>query len=126
MTLAINGGKPVSDKLIAYGKQYIDDDDINAVIKVLKGDYLTTGPDVKKFEDDLANYVGAKYAVTFSNGTAALHGACFAAGIGQGDEVITTALSFAASSNCVLYMGATPVFADIDLQTYNISPDDIR
>lgn len=92
----------------------------------MKSDYLTTGPKITEFEKSVADYVGAKYAVAISNGTSALHAACFAAGIGPGDEVITTPITFAASSNCVLYCGGTPVFADIDPKTYNIDPDDIR
>lgn len=111
---------------IPYGRQLIDEDDIQAVVDVLKSDYLTTGPAVKDFEDNVATYVGAKYAVAFSNGTAALHGACFAAGIGEGDEVITTPMTFAASANCVLYQGGKPIFADIDQKTYNIDPNEIR
>lgn len=118
--------EPVRDTYLPYGKQWITEEDIQSVVKVLKGDYLTTGPYIKEFEEKLATYVGAKYAVTFSNGTAALHGACFAAGIGQGDEVITTPITFAASANCALYMGAKPVFADIDEQTYNIDPKEIE
>jgi UDP-4-amino-4,6-dideoxy-N-acetyl-beta-L-altrosamine transaminase len=112
----------IRNSYLPYGRQWIDDDDIEAVVEVLKGDYLTTGPYVSKFEQAVAQYVGAKYAIAFSNGTAALHGACFAAGIGQGDEVITTPMTFAASANCVLYQGGTPVFADIDEKTYNIDP----
>lgn len=112
--------------MIPYGRQTIEDDDIDAVIEVLKSDYLTTGPKIAEFEKSVADYVGAKYAVAISNGTSALHAACFAAGIGSGDEVITTPITFAASSNCVLYCGGTPVFADIDPKTYNIDPDDIR
>ena len=116
----------LSEKFIPYGRQCIDEDDINEVIKVLKSDYLTTGPKIEEFEADFANYVGAKYAVAISNGTAALHAACFAAGIESGDEVITTPITFAASANAVLYCGGTPVFADIDSSTYNIDPKDIR
>lgn len=112
--------------MIPYGRQTIEDDDIDAVIEVLKSDYLTTGPKIAEFEKSVADYVGAKYAVAISNGTSALHAACFAAGIGTGDEVITTPITFAASSNCVLYCGGIPVFADIDPKTYNIDPDDIR
>lgn len=111
---------------IPYGRQSIDDADIEAVVKVLKSDYLTTGPAVAAFEKKVADYVGAKYAVAVSNGTAALHVACLAAGIGEGDEVITTPITFAASANCVLYCGGTPVFADIDPDTYNISPEELE
>lgn len=112
--------------LIPYGRQTIEDDDIQAVVDVLKSDYLTTGPKIAEFEQIVADYVGAKYAVAISNGTSALHAACFAAGIGPGDEVITTPLTFAASANCVLYCGGTPVFADVDARTYNIEPEDIK
>jgi len=113
-------------KFIPYGKQYIDDDDINAVVEVLRSDFLTTGPMVKNFEEALADYLGVKHVVVLSNGTAALHAACFSAGIGPGDEVITTPITFAASANAVLYCGGTPVFADIDPLTYNIDPQSIE
>ena len=112
--------------MIPYGKQTIEQDDIQAVVDVLKSDFLTTGPKIAEFEQTVADYVGAKYAIAISNGTSALHAACFAAGIGPGDEVITTPLTFAASTNCVLYCGGTPVFADVDPKTYNIDPEDIR
>ena len=118
--------KPIRDTYLPYGRQWIDDEDIEAVIEVLKGDYLTTGPFVFNFEQAVANYVGAKYAVSFVNGTAALHGACFAAGITEGDEVITSPMTFAASANCVLYQGGKPVFADINEKTYNIDPLEIE
>lgn len=111
---------------IPYGRQTIDESDIEAVVEVLKSDYLTTGPKVAEFEQKVADYVGARYAVAVSNGTAALHVACLAAGIGKGDEVITTPVTFAASSNCVLYCGGTPVFADINPVTYNIEPAEIE
>lgn len=113
-------------KFIPYGRQCIDDKDIESVIEVLKSDFLTTGPKIKEFEDKLAKYVGVKYAVAISNGTAALHAACFAADIKEGDEAITSPITFAASANAVLYCGGTPVFADIDPKTYNIDPDDIK
>lgn len=124
--LAINGGKPVRDTKLFYGHQWIDEDDIEAVSEVLRSDYLTCGPMVKKMEDSLCGYTGAKYAVAVSNGTAALHCACIAAGIVPGDEVITTPLTFAASANCVRYCGGTPVFADVNPNTYNINPDSVR
>lgn len=112
--------------MIPYGRQTIEEDDIQAVVEVLKSDYLTTGPKIAEFEGMVADYVGVKYAVAISNGTSALHAACFAAGIGKGDEVITTPLTFAASANCVFYCGGTPVFADVDSKTYNIDPADIE
>lgn len=124
--LGIHGGKPVRKTYLPYGQQQIDEYDIQAVVDVLKGDFLTTGPMVQQFEEAIAKYVGAKYAVSFSNGTAALHAACYAAGITEGDEVITTPMTFVASANCILYQGAKPVFADIDNETYNISPKSIE
>lgn len=111
---------------IPYGHQTIDEADIQAVISVLRSDYLTTGPAVDTFEQKIAAYTGARYAAAVSNGTAALHTACLAAGIGQGDEVITSPMTFAASANCILYCGARPVFADIDPNTYNLSPEQIE
>lgn len=111
---------------LPYGNQWIDNEDIQEVINVLKSDFITTGPKIQEFENIVAKYVGAKYAVAFSSGTAALHGACFVAGIGEGDEVITTPITFAASANCVRYVGGNVVFADIDEQTYNIDPKEIE
>lgn len=110
---------------LSYGKQAIDDSDINAIIETLRSPFLTQGPKVEEFERLIAEYVGAKYAVSFANGTAALHGACYAAGVKEGDEVITTPITFAATSNAVLYCGGTPVFADIDKRTYNIDSMEI-
>lgn len=124
--LAINGGNPVCDKKIYYGRQWIDCDDVEAVNAVLMSDFITCGPQVEKAERSLEQYTTAKHAVVVSNGTAALHCACLAAGIGPGDEVITTPLTFAASANCALYCGAKPVFADIEPDTYNISPASIE
>lgn len=111
---------------IPYGRQSVDEKDIQAVISVLQSDYLTTGPMVGEFEQKVADYVGAKYAVAVNSGTAALHIACLAAGIGDGDEVITTPITFAASANCVRYCGGTPVFADICEDSYNIDADEIE
>lgn len=116
----------MNKRFIPYGKQHIDEEDIQSVVEILKSDFLTTGPKIEEFEKKFANYVGSKYAVVVSNGTAALHIACLAAGIDEGDEVITTALTFAASSNSVLYCGGIPVFADIDPNTYNIDSEDIK
>lgn len=113
-------------KKMYYGKQTIEDDDIKAVVDTLKSPLITCGPKVDELEKELCEYTGARYAVAVSNGTAALHCACIAAGIGSGDEVITTPMTFAASANCVLYCGARPVFADINPETYNIDPDSIR
>lgn len=119
---AIEGGTPVRETKIFYGHQYIDDADIQAVVDVLKSDYLTCGPKIGELEQKLCEVTGAKYVVVCSNGTAALHIAAMAAGVGEGDEVITTPITFAASANCALYCGARPVFADIDPETYNIDP----
>jgi UDP-4-amino-4,6-dideoxy-N-acetyl-beta-L-altrosamine transaminase len=126
MSLARFGGKPIREAFLNYGKQSIDEDDIELVTKVLKGDYLTTGPNVSCFEEKIASYVGAKYAVAVSNGTAALHTAMFGCNIKEGDEVIVTPMTFAASSNAILYMGAKPIFADINKRTYNIDIFDIE
>ena len=123
---AIEEDKPTRDKFLPYGLHWIDEDDIQEVVKVLKSDWITQGPKIREFEKALAKFTGAKYAVALSSGTAALHAACFAAGIAEGDEVITTPITFVASSNCVLYMGGRPVFADIEEDTYNIDPDEIQ
>lgn len=121
--LAIDGGNPVRKTLLPYGRQSISEEDIQSVVDVLRSDWLTTGPKVGEFEEALAAWVGAKYAVAFSSGTAALHGAAFAAGLKPGDEVITSPLTFAATANCVLYQGALPVFADVSADTLNLDPD---
>jgi len=106
--------------IIPYGKHYIDEDDVRSVVDVLRCGMLTQGPKVAEFENKVANYVGAKYGVAVSNGTAALHLACMALEVGEGDEVITTPNTFVATSNSILYVGAKPVFVDIDNQTLNI------
>lgn len=113
-------------KYIPYGRQIIDEDDIQAVGEVLKSDWITQGSKIKEFEDALCKYTGAKYAVVVSSGTAALHIACIAAGIGNDDEFITSSITFVASANCILYCGGNPLFADIDSKTYNIGVSDIR
>lgn len=119
---AIAGGIPVRETKLFYGHQYIDEADVAAVSQVLTSDYLTCGPKVEELEARLCRLTGAKYAVMCSNGTAALHIAAMAAGVGEGDELITTPITFAASANCALYCKAKPVFADINPQTYNIDP----
>lgn len=119
---AIEGGTPVRDTKLFYGHQYIDEADIKAVTDVLRSDFLTCGPQIGNLEKRLCELTGAGYAVACSNGTAALHMACQAARIGEGDELITTPITFAASANCALYCGARPVFADINPETYNIDP----
>ena len=124
--MAIHGGKPVRKTILRYGKQWLDEEDRQSVLRVLGSDYITCGPEVVKVEKELESYTTAKHAVAVSSGTAALHCACIAAGIGPGDEVITTPLTFAASANCVLYCGGHPVFADVDSETYNIAPECIE
>lgn len=124
--LAIKGGFPVRGGKIYYGRQWIDEDDIQAVDDVLRSDYVTCGPKVDELERILCEFTGAKYAVAVNSGTSALHCAAIAAGVGPGDEVITTPITFAASANCALYCGAKPVFVDINPETYNIDPESIR
>ena len=122
---AIAGGIPARDTKIYYGHQYIDEDDVQAVVQVLRYQDLTCGPKIGELERRLCEITGAKYAVACSSDTAALHIACLAAGVAEGDEVITTPITFAASANCALYCGARPVFADIDPETYNIDPEKV-
>ncbi len=124
--LAIFGGKPVRETPIYYGRQCIEDDDVAAVAETLKSDSITCGPKIDELEKLLCEVTGAKYAVAVCNGTAALHLAALAAGFQEGDEVIVSSITFAASANCVLYCGAKPVFADIDPETYNIDPDSVQ
>ena len=108
--------------MIPYGRHYIDEADVAAVVDVLRHGALTQGPKIAEFEESVARYVGAKYAVAVSSGTAALHLACIAADAGPGDNVVTTPSTFVASANCALYVGATPQFADIDAETLNLDP----
>jgi len=122
VVLAINGGSPVRASMLPYGRQSVDDQDIQAVVAALRSDWLTTGPKVSEFETAFAKAVGAGYAVAVSSGTAALHAATFAAGIGSADEVITTPMTFAATANCVRYQGGTVVFADVRKDTLNLDP----
>jgi len=124
--LAMNGGQPVRRSLLPYGRQWVDESDIRAVVEVLRSDWLTTGPKVAELEKAFAACVGAKYAVAVSSGTAALHAAAFAAQLGPEDEAITTPLTFAATANCIRYQGARPVFADVEPDTLNIDPIEIE
>lgn len=124
--LAVFGGKPVRETPLNYGRQYIDQADIEAVAEVLRSDSLTGGPKIAELEERLCQVTGARYAVAVCNGTAALHLAAIAAGFGEGDEVIVSSITFAASANCVLYCGARPVFADINPETYNIDPASVE
>ncbi|MDD5306753.1 MAG: UDP-4-amino-4,6-dideoxy-N-acetyl-beta-L-altrosamine transaminase [Deltaproteobacteria bacterium] len=114
------------EKIIPYGRQWIDENDIAAVTDVLRGDWLTQGPAVERFERALADDCGARHAVAVANGTVALHLACLAADAGPGDEGITSPITFLASANCLVYCGARPVFADIDATTWNIDPAEIE
>ena len=122
--LALHGGRPVRENPLPYGHQQVDESDIRAVVEVLRSDRITTGPKVSEFEEGFAEQVGARFAVSFSSGTAALHGAAFAAGLGPGDEAITTPMTFCATANSVVYQGARPVFADISPDTLNIDPNE--
>jgi UDP-4-amino-4,6-dideoxy-N-acetyl-beta-L-altrosamine transaminase len=123
--LAIRGGTPVRDTLLSYGRQTIGEEDVHAVVAALRSDWLTTGPQVVRFERAVAAAVGARHAVAVSSGTAALHAATFAARVGAGDEVVVAALTFAASANAVLYQGGIPVFADVRRDTLCADPADI-
>lgn len=120
--LAIEGGSPVRETFLPYGRQSIDEDDIQAVVEVLRSAWLTTGPRVSEFEEAFAARVGAACAVSFSSGTAALHAAAFAAGLREGDEAITSPMTFAATANCVLYQRATPFFVDVSCDNLNLDP----
>ena len=123
--LALNGGTPVRDKLLPYGRQSVDEEDVRAVVEVLKSDWLTTGPKVAEFEEAFAEWVGARFAVSVSSGTAALHAAAFAARLTEGDEAIVSPLTFCATANCILYQGATPVFGDVTEDTLNLDPGEV-
>ncbi|MBT5263005.1 MAG: UDP-4-amino-4,6-dideoxy-N-acetyl-beta-L-altrosamine transaminase [Candidatus Magasanikbacteria bacterium] len=112
--------------MIPYGRQSINQDDIDSVVEVLRSDYLTQGKKVSEFEENLARYCGSKYAVAVSNGTAALHTAFNVIGLKEGDEFITSPLTFVATSNAGFWQGAKPVFVDIDLDTGNIDVDKIE
>lgn len=124
--LAVHGGVPVRRAPIPYGRQWLEEDDIAAVVEVLRSDWLTTGPKVEEFERALAEFVGAREAVAVSSGTAALHAAMYALGVGPGDEVIVPPMTFAASANCVVFQGGTPVFADVDPETLLLDPDRVE
>lgn len=121
--LAIDGGTPVRSTFLPYARQQIGDDEVAAVVAALRSDWLTTGPKVPEFEAGLAAVTGARHAVAFSSGTAALHGAMTAAGLGPGDEVVTTPLTFVATANAALYVGAEPRFADVEPGTLLIDPE---
>lgn len=112
--------------MINYGKQTIVQEDIDAVVEVLKSGWLTTGPKVEEFEQAFADYIGVKHAVSFSNGTGGLHGAMAALELNRGDEVITTPMTFAATTNSILYVGAKPVFVDVEPDTLLIDPNKVE
>lgn len=124
--LAIEGGTPVRRVMLPYGRQCIEPRDVQVVVDTLKGDWLTTGPLIARFERRFAEWLRVPEAVAVSSGTAALHAAVFSAGFGPGDEIITTPLTFVATANCVLYVGAKPVFADIDSGTLCIDPIEVE
>ena len=107
--------------MIPYGRQNINDDDVKIVTEVMRSDYLTQGPVTPKFENELASYCDVKYAVAVVNATSALHLSCISLGVGPGDLVWTSPISFVASANCAKYCGADVDFVDIDIDTYNIS-----
>lgn len=112
--------------MIPYGRQHIDERDVTAVVEVLRGGHLTQGPMIDAFEEKIRTYVGAKYAVAMSSGTAALHLAAIAAGVGPGNSLVTSPITFVASSNAALYAGGSALFADVDPATVNMSPDSLR
>jgi perosamine synthetase len=124
--LALYGGSPVREKLLPYGKQFVDQKDIDAVIDVLQSDWLTTGPNILEFEKQFSERVGATYGVAVNSGTAGLHCAVYAAGVESGDEVITSPITFMATANCIRYQGAKVVFADVESDTLNIDPEKIK
>ncbi len=124
--LALEGGRPVRSEFLRYGSQWIDDSDIAAVEAALRSDWITQGPLVDEFERAVAGYCGVEYAVAVSSGTAALHAACSAVGVGPGDEAITTPMSFAATANAIVYCRGKPVFVDIEADTPNIDPEEIK
>lgn len=124
--LALHGGTPVRKEILPYGRQSIDEADTTAVLEVLQSHWLTTGPKVAEFEQAFCDLTKAKHAVAVSSGTAALHAAIAALGIGPGDEVIVPPMTFAASANCVVYQGGTPVFADVDTDTLLIDPAQVQ
>ena len=113
-------------ELIPYGRHSINQEDIDAVVEVLKSDWLTQGPRIAAFEEAFAKYIGARYAIAVSNGTAALHLSAIALEVKPGDKVITTPITFAASANCVRYCGGDITFADIDPETYLLDINEVR
>ncbi len=123
---AIEGGKPIRDDFLPYGKQWLNDKEIEEVTNCLKSNWITTGPKMRLFEEDFKKYIGCKYSIAVNSGTAALHISTSSININPGDEAITTPLTFVASANCVVYRGGTPILADIKKDTYNIDPNEIK
>jgi UDP-4-amino-4,6-dideoxy-N-acetyl-beta-L-altrosamine transaminase len=124
--LALEGGRPVRETFLPYARQVIEDDDVEAVVAALRSDWLTTGPRVERLEEVFAERIGVRHAVAYSSGTAALHGTIFAAGLAAGDEVVVPTFTFAASAACVVYQGATPVLADVDRATLNLTATELE
>lgn len=124
--LAVDGGSPYRETFLPYARQTIEEDDVAAVVAALRSDWLTTGPRIEELEQAFASYVGTAHAVAYSSGTAALHGTTYAAGLGPGDEVVVPALTFAATAACAVYVGATPVLADVDPVTLNLDPAELE
>ncbi|GEA16627.1 UDP-4-amino-4,6-dideoxy-N-acetyl-beta-L-altrosami ne transaminase [Moorella sp. E308F] len=122
----VNDGKLQGDRFLPYARHWVDAQDIEAVLEVLSSEWLTTGPMVGRFEEAVADFVGAREAVAVSSGTAALHAAMYALGIGPGDEVIVPPMTFAATANCVVFQGGTPVFADVNPETLLLDPEQVR
>jgi len=125
-TLALHGGTPVRSELLPYARQSVNEEDVQAVVKTLNSDWLTTGPKVAEFEKTFASFVNTKEAVAVNSGTAALHTALYAAGIGAGDEVIVPTMTFAATANAAVFLDATPVFVDSDPRTLLIDPKKVE
>jgi len=126
--LAINGGTPIRSKenFLVYGAPIIEESEIEEVVGCMRRGWIGTGPKVRQFEEDFAAYKGAKHSIALNSCTAALHLSMFAAGIGPGDEVITTPMTFCATINAIIHCGATPVLADCDPETMNILPEEIE
>jgi perosamine synthetase len=123
--LAIDGGQPVRSDLLPYSRQTIDENDLEAVLEVMRSDWLTTGPAIERFERAFSGEVGTQHSVAVSSGTAALHTAMFCLDIKPGDEVIVPAMTFAATANCIVYQGGTPIFCDVDPETLLIDPEQV-
>jgi dTDP-4-amino-4,6-dideoxygalactose transaminase len=124
--LALHGGKPVRESFLVFGNPLISEDEITEVVAVLRSGWIGTGPQVARFQAEFAQYLGAPHAMALNSCTAALHLALLAAGVGPGDEVITSAMTFCATANAIIHSGATPRFADCERDTMNIAPDQIR